>query len=797
MKISFLLQNAYGIGGTIRSTFNVAGALADRHTVEIVSVLRNADRPRLPLGPGVRLVHLIDERPGKGADLGHELLDQDSALIPPAEARGARFNALTDRRVADHLATTDADVVIATRPGLVMYLARFGRDRCLRIGQEHRIYGTHEPAIRAGQDAAVPLLDAYTTVSEADAVTHRKVFAGAGTAIVCVPNACPPSRVEPADPAARLVIAAGRLIPVKRYDLLVTAWATVAAAHPGWRLRLYGRGPRRDRLREQIDRLGLNDSLTLMGARSPLETEWAKGSIAAVTSREESFGMTIVEAMQCGLPVVSTDCPHGPREIITQGEDGLLVPISADAIAQGLLTLIEDGELRAALGARARRSAARYAPERIADAYLALIDDLGGPRARTATGSVLRAAGPVRMADGSAPGATGPVRAADGSALREAGSAPAADGSVRAADGSAPQATGPVRATTDSVPAAGGGAARRTVGGAIRPLRRAVGRAVRPLRRGFRVVAGVTGPPLTPLRPVACCRVDAAGDVVVSVSGEGVDGERSTLTVTRRGSGEVIRVPLVPPAGGTGPHTAVLRRRELRLGEGRWDLHVVRAGDRGRRRVVCDLAEGKGLLSLEPLPGAPFTWWVPYPTTDGYLALRTWHRPAHAEARTLRMGGDGFTVEGTVYGATLAPDGAPVVIAAPRTGSSSPVSVSAEALDASRFRVHVPYDRLTEAGSSTGPSAGLGPGDGPRPVWDLALRRAPGAAPIRIGRIIGDLADLADRHRVEAHPTVRGVRPYVTRSGDLSVTLPGPLQAQLPAPLPSSRSTPSALPATD
>ncbi|GAA3057763.1 hypothetical protein GCM10020000_45540 [Streptomyces olivoverticillatus] len=382
MKISFLLQNAYGIGGTIRSTFNVAGALAARNDVEIVSILRTGEKPRLPLHPKVRLVNLIDQRPEKGVDRDHPLLGQDTPYIPPVEAKGAHFSALTDQRVAEHLAETDADVVVATRPGLVMYLAEFGKDHYLRIGQEHRIYGTHEPSIRAYQDASIPHLDAHTTVSEADAATHREHFPDVKTKIICIPNGCPPSEVELADPATKLVVAAGRLIPVKRYDLLVSAWATVAAAHPDWKLRLYGRGPEQPKLRAQIDRLGLTESLTLMGAHSPIETEWAKGSIAAVTSREESFGMTIVEAMGCGVPVVATDCPHGPGEIITDGKDGLLVPVGdVEAIAKGLLKLIEDDELRRSMGAAARESAQRYSPERIADAYLQLIDSLGAPRA--------------------------------------------------------------------------------------------------------------------------------------------------------------------------------------------------------------------------------------------------------------------------------------------------------------------------------------------------------------------------------------------------------------------------------
>ncbi|TGA86614.1 glycosyltransferase family 4 protein, partial [Streptomyces palmae] len=389
MKISFLLHNAYGIGGTIRSTFNVAGALAARHEVEIVTLTRTLDTPSLPLHPKVSITPLIDLRSGvRSGDKGHPLLSQPSAHVPAAEAGGTKnFNALTDQRLSAFLAATDAEAVIATRPGLVVCLAEFGQDRYLRIGQEHRLYRTHKPEIRTACDTAIARLDAFTSVSEADAATHRAELPDVPALLTAIPNGVPPTGVEPSDGRAKLVVAAGRLIPVKRYDLLIRAWATVAARHPDWALRLYGRGPQQAALRKQIDDLGLADKITMMGAHAPIETEWAKGSIAAVTSREESFGMTIVEAMHCGVPVVATDCPHGPGEIITHGRDGLLVPVGdADAIAAGLCKLIEDDELRLSMGAAARASAERYAPARIADHYQDLFDRLRQRRATAPAG---------------------------------------------------------------------------------------------------------------------------------------------------------------------------------------------------------------------------------------------------------------------------------------------------------------------------------------------------------------------------------------------------------------------------
>ena len=189
--------------------------------------------------------------------------------------------------------------------------------------------------------------------------------------MAAIPNAVPEPGVAPSALDARVVVAAGRFIPVKRYDRLIRAFARVAARRPGWELRLYGRGRKEERYRQLIDRLGMAGRVRLMGAVSPIEPEWAKGAIAAVSSDEESFGMTIVEAMRCGVPVVATDCPHGPREILRHGENGLLVPLEdgVRGFARALLRLIDDEDERRRLAAAALRDAARYAPAPSAARY--------------------------------------------------------------------------------------------------------------------------------------------------------------------------------------------------------------------------------------------------------------------------------------------------------------------------------------------------------------------------------------------------------------------------------------------
>jgi glycosyltransferase involved in cell wall biosynthesis len=379
MKVLFLLNDAFGIGGTIKTTFNLGAALAARgHDIEVLSTTRRRDVPQLPVDPAIRLLALTETRqshpdydrdaPGRG---------KPARVYPAADYRAEDYDRYVEERYRRFLRGTDADVVIATRPGLIAYLARFAPRHLVRIGQEHLLRDQHRHALRKLMPKHLRELDAFVTVSARDAEDYRAHLRLRRTRLLHIPNGIPAPAVPPSHGRAKLVVAAGRLVASKRYDVLIRAFAKVVAERPDWQLRIYGDGKEGPALRRLVLELGLHNHVRMMGRYAPIEPEWAKGAIAAVSADREPFGMTLVEAMRCGVPVVSTNAPHGPGEILRHGEDGLLTPVGdPDAMGDALLRLINDDELRRRMAATALTNAARYDPAPIAAQYEQLFRDL-------------------------------------------------------------------------------------------------------------------------------------------------------------------------------------------------------------------------------------------------------------------------------------------------------------------------------------------------------------------------------------------------------------------------------------
>ncbi len=187
----------------------------------------------------------------------------------------------------------------------------------------------------------------------------------------------PPGKIAPDEPP--VIVAIGRLVPQKGFDFLLAAFAKVTTVHRDWRLEIWGEGPERAPLEKLRDSLGLSSQVTLPGrTREPYEV-LRRASLFVMSSRREGFPTVLGEAMSCGLPVLSFDCPSGPREFIRDGVDGLLVPPGdVGALAAGIERLIEDRKLAHDLSSRAPEVVERFALSKALEQWDAVFTEVSG-----------------------------------------------------------------------------------------------------------------------------------------------------------------------------------------------------------------------------------------------------------------------------------------------------------------------------------------------------------------------------------------------------------------------------------
>jgi Glycosyltransferase len=377
--VRFLLLDAWGVGGTTRTTFTTAAHLGSNHDVEVVSVLRTARAPGIALPPGLRLRALFDQttRRPTPRNLAALLLGRaPSRLWHENDYAYKRASLWTDVLLVRWLRSLPAGTVaFATRPAAILLMSALAPAGVFVIAQEHQKLSRQPLVMQKALASALHNVSVMVALTEVDRADYEALVGAGGPPVLAIPNAVPDVPLGPGDPGSRRLIAAGRLVNQKGFDLLLQAFATVAARHPDWTLQIYGHGALRDQLEQSITDLGVGGQANLNPPTDRLGERMREASVYVLSSRFEGFPLVLLEAMSAGLVVVSFDCPTGPNEIVTDGVNGLLVPaLDVKALALALDRVMSDESLRRRLAAAAPPSILRYSSQVVGQRW----DDLLG-----------------------------------------------------------------------------------------------------------------------------------------------------------------------------------------------------------------------------------------------------------------------------------------------------------------------------------------------------------------------------------------------------------------------------------
>lgn len=375
MKIVYTIAATYNSGGMERVLANKANWLVrNGYEISILTTDQKARSSFFELDPRIKVYDLgINYEENNGKSFLNKLIHYPFKQWRHKKA----LQRLLPELKADVVVSmfcNDASILPKIQDGsrkvLEIHFSRFKR---LQYGRKG-IWKLADELRSRNDLRVVSKFDKFVVLTEED-----KGYWGELDNINVIPNARSFEVEKPAELNEKKVIAVGRYCYQKALDKLIQAWGIVCREIADWKLHLVGDGEDRAQLQKQISELGLTEKVVLGRAETDMKSVYSNSSVLALSSRYEGLPMVLIEAQAAGLPIVSFECKCGPKDVLTDGVDGILVKEgNVEGMAQGLLKLIKDETLRKQMGIAAYKNSERFSEEKVMANWVELFNEVCG-----------------------------------------------------------------------------------------------------------------------------------------------------------------------------------------------------------------------------------------------------------------------------------------------------------------------------------------------------------------------------------------------------------------------------------
>lgn len=375
MKIIYCIAGTCHSGGMERVLANKANYLTEHgYEVVIVTTDQQGLPPFFPLNEQIRCIDLgINYEENNGKSFANKLLH-----YPLKQYRHKkRLAAVLEQEKPDitiSMFCNDASFITRINDGskkiLEIHFSKFKRLQYNRKG----LWRLADLWRSRQDEKVVRRFDKFVVLTEED-----KGYWGNLPNITVIPNANTFSTCQTAALENKKVIAIGRYTYQKGFERLIEAWNSLSSEFPDWKLDIIGDGEERGKLQNLIRSYHLEKQVTLVKPTQNIVQVYLDASLLVLSSRYEGLPMVLLEAQTFGLPIVSFACKCGPKDIVTNGENGFLVEEGdRKGLARQMATVMKDEALRRQMGRKAKEASRRYAEDVVMAKWITLFDSLKG-----------------------------------------------------------------------------------------------------------------------------------------------------------------------------------------------------------------------------------------------------------------------------------------------------------------------------------------------------------------------------------------------------------------------------------